>query len=664
MAQSFHFEHHKREAIAAKRRFSSLTAILAIVLVSVIGTQYHPAGAAQTTNPYASSCPSPASTQLAYGSSGGCVSYAQWDLNHPVNASAASPALAIDGKYGSGTKTAVINYQNSRKLSADGIIGANTWAQFLAKPTINLLANGTATSLTINKNDALSLSWSTANTSISGYPSCTGTSKLSGSSGVSGNVNKHADDLVGATTTLLYGLSCSNTNGTATDSVSVKVNVATITAPSLSLNGAPTASSIPLKWTASTTQAPATIKTYTLYNKSNGGSYGTVAPTVSYTVTGLAACTTYSFAINSTNSQTTNSALSATFTTSTSGCAAAITPAPTSIPKTPAPTPTPSAGGTTSTSGGTSSGQKQPTSGGTKTILPAPKPGVAAQTQPVAPGAVADTTPPTAPDGFTAAVNDSGTEITLSWSASLDAIGVKGYNIERSIDQKAWNTLQSDITDMTFIDKTVAFSTRYFYRITASDAAGNTSDYSLADATTSAFEPNIGTDDSKLTSDDGTATVLLPAGAIPNGAVCSVTIGDAAIPTTKTQIRVAGPYQLLCKDSDGNQIASFTKTLLWTYVFKNQLVGYSSPIAVTIDDSNKASSAKSTYNSKTKTLIFSQAVGSQTMILASKKKPVPINLIIGILFILGIFAGAFFYVLRRRQQQNYSDYIRSKYYDI
>ena len=662
MAHFFHFEHHRREALAAKRRFSSLTAILAVFLVSAVGLQYHPVGAAQTTNPYSSSCPSPASSQLGYGSSGACVSYAQWDLNHPVNASAANPALAIDGKYGSSTKTAVINYQNARKLSADGIIGANTWAQLLAKPTINLLANGTASSIAINKNDALSLSWSTTNTSISGYPSCTGTSKLSGSSGVSGSVNKHADDLVGATTTLLYGLSCSNTNGTATDSVSVKVIVATITAPSLSLNGSPSASSIPLKWTTSTTQAPATIKSYTLYNKSNGGSYGTVAPTVSYNVTGLAACTTYSFAVNSTNSQTTNSALSTTFTTSTIGCAPAVTPGPTIAPNTPAPAP--SSGATTGSSGGTTSGQTQPSSGVSKPIVPAPKPGLAPQTQPVAPGAVADTTPPTAPDVFTAAVNDSGTEIALSWVSSADAVGVKGYNLERSTDQKTWTTLQSNITDTTYIDKTVAFSTHYFYRITASDAAGNTSDYSLADSTTPAFVPNIGSDDSKLTSDDGTATVLLPAGSIPNGAVCSVTAGDAEVPLTKSQVRVAGPYQLLCKDSDGNQIASFTKTLLWTYVFKNQLVGYSSPIAVTIDDSNKASSAKSTYNSKTKTLVFSQAVGSQTMILASKKKPLPINLIIGILFVLGLFAGVFFFVLRRRQQQNYSEYIRSKYYDI
>jgi hypothetical protein len=669
MSSTFHFEHHKREALATKRRFSGFTAALAVVLVTVVGIQYHSVGAAQTTNPYAGSCSNPAGTQLSYGSSGGCVSYAQWDLDHPVNAGAANPAVSIDGKFGSATKTAVINYQNARKLSADGVIGSNTWAQLLAKPTINLLGNGVATALTINKNDPLAISWATGNTSVSGYPSCTGGGRLSGATGVSGNINKHNDDLVGATTTLTYSISCSNTNGSAADSVAVKVNVAAISTPTLSSNGNPTATSIPLKWTASTTSSPATLKTYTLHNKSNGGSYGTTAPTVSYTVTGLAACTTYSFDVNSTNSQTTNSALSATVTIATIGCAPAATPAPTTRIATPTPTPVPPVGGTSgSTTGGSTgstTGQTSPSGGAPKSIVPAPKPGVVAQTQPTAVGGpAADTTPPTAPDGFTAVVSNSGSVVSLSWISSTDAGGIKGYNIERSADQQVWNTLQSGITATSYDDKTVVFSTHYYYRITATDAVGNTSDYSLADTTTTAYQPNTGSGDAKLTSDDGTASVVIPDGAIPSGADCSVTTGDAEAPVTKTQVRIAGPYQLLCKDADGNTIASFTKAITWSYVFKNQLTGYSSPIAVTVDDSGKAAAAKSRYNAKTKIMSFNQTTGSQTFILASKKKPLPVNLIVGILFVMGIFAGAFFFVLRRRQQSNYSEYIRSKYYDI
>ncbi|MEO7617499.1 MAG: hypothetical protein ABIS59_01510, partial [Candidatus Saccharibacteria bacterium] len=204
----------------------------------------------------------------------------------------------------------------------------------------------------------------------------------------------------------------------------------------------------------------------------------------------------------------------------------------------------------------------------------------------------------------------------------------------------------------------------YFYRITATDAVGNTSDYSLADTTTAAYQPNVGSGEVKLSSDDSTASVVIPDGAIPSGADCSVTTGDAETPTTKTQVRIAGPYQLLCKDADGNAIVSFTKAITWKYVFKTQLTGYKSPIAVTVDDSGKATGAKAKFNAKSKTMTFDQAAGSQTYILASKKKPLPVNLIIGILLVLGIFGGALFFVLRRRQQSNYSEYIRSKYYDI
>ena len=33
----------------------------------------------------------------------------------------------LDGIFGSRTREAVINYQNSRGLQADGVIGCNTW---------------------------------------------------------------------------------------------------------------------------------------------------------------------------------------------------------------------------------------------------------------------------------------------------------------------------------------------------------------------------------------------------------------------------------------------------------------------------------------------------------------------------------------------------------
>jgi peptidoglycan hydrolase-like protein with peptidoglycan-binding domain len=39
--------------------------------------------------------------------------------------------ITADGKFGAGTKTAVINYQKKNRLTADGVVGLNTWKKIL-----------------------------------------------------------------------------------------------------------------------------------------------------------------------------------------------------------------------------------------------------------------------------------------------------------------------------------------------------------------------------------------------------------------------------------------------------------------------------------------------------------------------------------------------------
>lgn len=39
--------------------------------------------------------------------------------------------LSVDGQFGSGTRNAVINFQNSRGLTADGVVGTNTWRELV-----------------------------------------------------------------------------------------------------------------------------------------------------------------------------------------------------------------------------------------------------------------------------------------------------------------------------------------------------------------------------------------------------------------------------------------------------------------------------------------------------------------------------------------------------
>jgi hypothetical protein len=63
--------------------------------------------------------------KLEYASTGPYVSEAQSKLNVQMPV---PPLLAVDGKYGSKTVQRVNQFQASRGLAADGIVGAKTWA--------------------------------------------------------------------------------------------------------------------------------------------------------------------------------------------------------------------------------------------------------------------------------------------------------------------------------------------------------------------------------------------------------------------------------------------------------------------------------------------------------------------------------------------------------
>lgn len=59
---------------------------------------------------------------LKKGSSGSDVTYLQYALKIKCCAPG-----TIDGQFGTGTYNAVIKYQNSKGLSADGLVGDTTW---------------------------------------------------------------------------------------------------------------------------------------------------------------------------------------------------------------------------------------------------------------------------------------------------------------------------------------------------------------------------------------------------------------------------------------------------------------------------------------------------------------------------------------------------------
>lgn len=85
-----------------------------------------------------------------------------------------------------------------------------------------------------------------------------------------------------------------------------------------------------------------------------------------------------------------------------------------------------------------------------------------------------DTTAPTVPTSVTA-VAASPTTVTVSWTASTDAVGVASYRVRRDgVD------LAGAVGGTSYVDATVVASTGYSYTVSAVDAAGNRSAESTA----------------------------------------------------------------------------------------------------------------------------------------------------------------------------------------
>jgi chitodextrinase len=99
--------------------------------------------------------------------------------------------------------------------------------------------------------------------------------------------------------------------------------------------------------------------------------------------------------------------------------------------------------------------------------------------------AAADTQAPTAPSNLSATAVSS-SQINLSWTASIDNVGVTGYRVERCEGSSCSNFTQTGtLSGTSYVDSSLTGNTMYRYRVQAQDAAGNLSGYSnIASATT------------------------------------------------------------------------------------------------------------------------------------------------------------------------------------
>jgi chitodextrinase len=96
-----------------------------------------------------------------------------------------------------------------------------------------------------------------------------------------------------------------------------------------------------------------------------------------------------------------------------------------------------------------------------------------------------DNTPPSVPTGL-AATAASSTQISLTWNASTDNVGVTGYRVYRN------STLVATVSQLSYSDTGLSPSTTYNYRVSARDAAGNESAQSTQASATTPAAPDPG----------------------------------------------------------------------------------------------------------------------------------------------------------------------------
>jgi hypothetical protein len=325
------------------------------------------------------------------------------------------------------------------------------------------------------------------------------------------------------------------------------------------------------------------------------------------------------------------------------------------VPPTPAPTPPP-----------THAPTPAPTLQATNTPTP---PGPGATPPPTGGGGTGGAgagTAPNPPQGFAAMVSDNGV-VVLSWSLASDLAGIQAYQLERSTDQTNWTVLAPDISGTNYTDGTAAFGVHYYYRLKAIDNAGVASSYVLADATTPAFTgslPATGGGSATFISDDQVATVVIPSGAVTADADCNVSADNTHVSVGAKKV-VAGPYTVICKGLDGNQITSFAQPLSWSFSIKSKLKGLKNPGAYSTDtNGNLTPITNAKYDAAGGKITFSSTSSNPVLVLAQVAPGIPWNVVAIVLFVLAVAGGVFVLIWRRQQKASYDDYLRKKYYNL
>jgi len=91
-------------------------------------------------------------------------------------------------------------------------------------------------------------------------------------------------------------------------------------------------------------------------------------------------------------------------------------------------------------------------------------------------GTTADTTAPTAPSSLNAVGGRR--QVTLTWAASTDNVGVVGYRVWRSRTSSGSFTQVASVSGRSYLNTGLSSGVTYYYKVEAYDAAGNISAFS------------------------------------------------------------------------------------------------------------------------------------------------------------------------------------------
>ena len=448
-----------------------------------------------------------------------------------------------------------------------------------------------------------SLSWtaSTDNVGVTGYKIFRAGVQVGTSTATS-----YTDTGLTASTTYSYTVSAfdaAGNNSAKSSAASAKTLAPPDTTPPSVPTGlavtTTTTSSVSLSWKASTDNVGVTG--YKIFRA--GVQVGT-STAVSYTDSGLAASTTYSYTVSAFDAAGNNSAPSAALQATT------LTPKDTTPPSVPtglAVTGTTAssvslswtastdnvgvtgykvfrAGVQVGTSVGPSYTDGSLTASSTYSYTvsafdaagnnSAQSPSVQAITQ-----APPDTTPPSVPTGLTVTGTTAST-VSLSWTASTDNVGVAGYKVSRAGVQVGTSVTPS------YTDGSLAASTAYAYTVSAYDAAGNNSAQSASVQAITLAPPDTTPPTVSVTSPTNNQTV---SGAVVIAASASDNVGVTGVQFKLDGINLgagltAAPYSA---SWDTTQTTNGSHVLTATAVDAAGNNATSSAITVTVNNITK-----------------------------------------------------------------------------